>query len=90
MKLFHNHSEVLTETLLLSLLGGTLGVVLGWASATALGPLEFTPQTKLVPSPDPRLLAVAFPVLVLTATLAGLPAAARASRIEPAVALRAE
>ena len=82
--------EVLAETLMLSLLGGAAGVLLGWLSAGALGPLEFTPQARLVPDPDQTLLAIAFPVLMLTATLAGLPAAARASRIEPAVALRAE
>lgn len=82
--------EVLAETLLLSLLGGTLGVLLGWVASTALGPLEFTPQTRLEPRPDQMLLAIAFVVLVLTAAFAGLPAAARASRVDPAVALRSE
>ena len=43
----------------------------------------------LVPEGDPRLFALAFPLLVLTATLAGLPAARRAARVEPAEALRA-
>jgi putative ABC transport system permease protein len=81
-------AEVLAETLLLSLLGGALGLGLGWLAASALGPLQFTPQTRLVPSPDGDLLAIAFPVLILTATLAGLPAAGRAARVEPAEALR--
>ena len=83
-------AEVLTETLLLSLLGGALGIALGWSAAAALGPLQFTPQTSLVPRPDRELLAIALPVLILTATLAGLPAAARASRVEPAEALRSQ
>ena len=82
--------EVLAETLVLSLSGGLAGVVLGWLAALALGPLQFTPQTSLVPSPDRTLLLIAFPVLVLTATLAGLPAAGRAAKVEPAVALRSE
>lgn len=82
--------EVLSETLLLSLLGGLLGVLVGWLAAQGLGPLEFTADTRLVPRVDGRLFAVAIPILVLTATLAGLPAAGRAARIEPAVALRSE
>ena len=82
--------EVLTETLLLSILGGLAGIAIGWLAAQALGPLEFTPEARLVPRPDKDLLAIAFPVLVLTATLAGLPAANRAGRIDPAVALRSE
>ena len=83
-------TEVLAETLLLSLLGGAAGVLMGWLAAQTLGALEFTPQTRLEPALDARLFAVAIPVLVLTATLAGLPAAARAGRIEPAMALRSE
>jgi len=81
-------TEVLTETLVLSVSGGTLGVLLGFLAASALGPLEFSDQAVLVPRVDAELLALAFPVLVLTATLAGLPAANRASRVEPVAALR--
>ena len=83
-------SEVLTETLLLSIGGGTLGVVLGFLAASALGPLEFSDQATLIPKVDVSLLVLAFPVLVLTATLAGLPAANRAARVQPAAALRHE
>lgn len=81
--------EVLTETLVLAALGGLFGLALGALSAAALGPLEFSAQTRLVPESDPRLLAVALVVLVVTATLAGLPAARRAAGVEPAEALRA-
>jgi ABC-type antimicrobial peptide transport system permease subunit len=83
-------AEVLTETLLLSVLGGAAGVALGWLAASALGPLEFTPQAVLVPASDARLLAALLPALVLTATLAGLPAASRAARVHPAEALRSD
>jgi len=83
-------TEVLTETLVLSVSGGTLGVLLGFLAASALGPLEFSDQAVLIPHVDVELLALAFPVLILTATLAGLPAANRASRVEPAAALRHE
>ncbi|MFT5288567.1 MAG: putative ABC transport system permease protein [Planctomycetota bacterium] len=82
--------EVLTETMLLAIIGGVCGVLLGWLAIQGLGPLEFTPEARLVPKPNRELLLIAFPVLVFTATLAGLPAASRASRIEPAEALRSE
>ena len=82
--------EVLTETLLLSILGGLLGVFLGWLAAQGLGPLEFAETARLEPRPDVQLFAIALPVLVLTAALAGLPAAGRAAKIEPAAALRSE
>lgn len=82
--------EVLTETLLASLSGGAAGVLLGWLAARALGPLEFTAEARLVPRIDGSLFALAIPLLLLTATLAGLPAAGRAARIEPAAALRNE
>jgi len=83
-------AEVLTENLLLSVLGGVAGVALGWLAASALGPLEFTPQAILIPKTDARLLGALIPLLVVTATLAGLPAAQRASRVHPAEALRSE
>lgn len=82
--------EVLAETLFLSVFGGALGVAMGALAAATFGPLEFSPQARLVPHPEFALLAIAFPVLVLTATVAGLPAANRASRVQPAVALRSE
>lgn len=81
-------AEVLAETVALCLLGGTLGVALGWLATRALGPLEFADQASLAPRADPELLALASAVLVLTAVLAGLPAANRAARLDPATALR--
>jgi ABC-type antimicrobial peptide transport system permease subunit len=55
-----------------------------------LGPVEFAAQARLVPHVDMALLAGAFPVLVLTAVLAGIPAANRAGRVDPAESLRSE
>jgi len=83
-------SEVLVENLLLSVLGGFVGLGLGALTAAALGPLQFTDQVRLDPAADANLFTVLVPVLVITSTLAGLPAAARASRVDPAVALHAE
>jgi len=81
-------AEVLTETVLLSLFGGALGVALGWAATLALGPLEFADEARLVPHADMSLLLVAVCILLLSAVLAGMPAANRAARLEPAIALR--
>lgn len=83
-------AEVLAETLLLCLLGGALGVALGALATAALGALEFTGEASLAPRVELSLLALSFVVLVATATLAGLPAASRAARLDPAEALRRE
>jgi putative ABC transport system permease protein len=82
--------EVLVETLVLCLVGGALGVGVGAAAIAALGPLQFTAEARLVPQADAGLLAASFVVLVATATLAGLPAANRAARLDPIAALRDE
>ncbi len=81
-------AEVLTETILLSVFGGALGVALGGFATRALGPLEFADQARLDPRADLSLLALAVGILLVSAVLAGLPAANRAARLEPAIALR--
>lgn len=83
-------AEVLTEILLLCTLGGALGVLVGALTSAALGPLEFTAEAHLVPHADASLLWASFAVLVLAATLSGLPAANRAARLDPVEALREE
>jgi putative ABC transport system permease protein len=81
-------AEVLLETLLLCLAGGALGVALGTVGTVTLGPLQFTDEAALVPRAEPMLLLLSLAVLVATATLAGLPAANRAARLDPVAALR--
>lgn len=81
-------AEVLAETLMLCLLGGMLGVLVGVLTIAAIGPIALDEQVELAPRVDLPLLLGAVVVLVGTATLAGLPAAARAARLDPIAALR--
>lgn len=83
-------AEVLAELLLLCAAGGVSGVLLGSLAIAALGPIRLTEYVSLAPRADLPLLAAALVVLLATAALAGLPAAARAARLDPAVALREE
>jgi predicted permease len=76
--------QVLTENLVLTLLGGTAGVllayggveVLRWLTVDAL-PLEFAPRL------DHRVLAGALAVTLVTGPLVGLLPALRARRLDP-------
>ncbi len=83
-------AEVLTETLVLCATGGAAGVALGAGCIALLGPLAFSEQATLVPRTEVGQVAVASTLLVLTATLAALPAANRAARLDPVEALRSE
>ncbi|GJM22703.1 MAG: hypothetical protein DHS20C15_26180 [Planctomycetota bacterium] len=83
-------AEVLTETVLLCVAGGVLGVLVGLGGVAALGPLPFTDDTLLVPHADPLQLTIAFALLVGVGSLAGLPAARRAAALDPVIALRDE
>jgi predicted permease len=75
--------QMLTESLLLSLLGGTVGVVLAWLLARSFEAAP--PPAGVLPLPvglviDARVLAFSFLLSVLTALLFGLGPAIGASR----------
>lgn len=77
--------QFLTESLLLSALGGVAGVLLG-AAATA-GYATWSGQPAVVPAAS---IAVGIGVAIGTGALAGVYPASRAARLAPAEALRAQ
>lgn len=79
------HRQFLLEAVAQSLLGGIVGVVLGWLASLAVGSLSPFPARV-----TPSLVGVAIGVAVLAGFLAGFLPAIRAARLDPIVALREE
>jgi predicted permease len=87
MRLFR---QFLTESLLLSLLGGAAGLVMAWGGARILVRLLSDPQQELSISTglDWRVLAFTGGVTLLTGILFGLAPSLRASRADVNLSLR--
>lgn len=82
--------QFLTESSLLSLLGGLIGIVLGWGLSTLVSIIAATQDAELVPNMglDAILLATLFSTAV--GLFFGLYPAKRAADLEPVEALRYE
>jgi putative ABC transport system permease protein len=82
--------QFLTESALLSLIGGLIGIVLGWGLSELVGAIAAASNTQLVPSMgiDAVLLATLFSTAV--GLFFGLYPAKRAADLEPVEALRYE
>ncbi len=81
-------AEVLAESLLLCVAGGGLGVLLGMAAVSVLGPLHLSASVEITPRADLQIFGVGLAVLVFVGTVAGLPAAKKAAGLDPVVTLR--
>jgi len=81
--------QLLTESLLLALVGGALGVLFAyWADAGLLKLIGAGRSAALDPGPNLRVLAFTAAVSLLTGVLFGLAPAFRATRVELAPALK--
>jgi macrolide transport system ATP-binding/permease protein len=83
--------QFLTESILLSGMGGLLGLILSYLGAQALLALAFPDQHNMPvsASPSPLVIGFAFALSLLTGILFGLAPALMASRSNPVDALRA-
>jgi macrolide transport system ATP-binding/permease protein len=82
--------QLLTESILLSGLGGLLGLVVSYLGAHALLALAFPNQHDMPvsASPSPLIIGFAFALSLVTGILFGLAPALMAARTQPAEALR--
>jgi predicted permease len=83
--------QLLTESVLLSVIGGLLGLAISYLGAHALLALAFPAQQNMPVSayPSPLVIGFAFALSLCTGILFGLAPALMAARAEPAEALRA-
>ncbi|WP_322508175.1 ABC transporter permease, partial [Anaerolinea sp.] len=82
--------QFLTESSLLSLIGGLIGIALGWLIAFVVGQIAAANNTELTPvvGIDAILLATLFSTAV--GLFFGIYPASRAANLEPVEALRYE
>ncbi len=80
---------LLTESLLLALAGGALGLLLAWAGTGVLTRMVFTdPEDMPVIRPDAMALLFTGALSLITAVLFGMAPAFRAARVHPAACMK--
>jgi putative ABC transport system permease protein len=83
-------SIFLAESALLGLVGGTIGIVLGYAIAFGISSIAAGFGFSLPISPDPLIITLGIAFSVLVGVVSGVMPARRAASMEPVVALRYE
>jgi predicted permease len=78
--------QLVAESLVLSVLGGAIGILLAWWIASAL--LAGSPDVPIAASPDPRVLVFTFALSLLTGLVFGLVPAFQATSPQLALTLK--
>ena len=97
-KRWHIKAQFLSEALVITLIGGVIGILVAYALSALIGPIPFmsgmfedeTGKADIRLVISPMTLAVSTGVLLLVGILSGMAPAVRASRLDPAQALRYE
>lgn len=86
----HVLQEFLTEATIIGIIGGTIGLLLGWALATGINASMAAQNQSEIFLVTTRLVVIALAFSVGLGALAGVVPALRAARLDPVTALRSQ
>jgi putative ABC transport system permease protein len=86
----HVLQEFLTESTIIGVIGGTIGLLLGWGIATGINASMAAQNQSEIFLVTTRLVVIALAFSVGLGALAGVIPALRAARLDPVTALRSQ